>query len=261
MFQHLGKPFLDDPRLGRLQKIYIKIFGIPISGLRIRLRRILPKLDGNYSCILDAGCGKGIFSFELAKKFPNATVIGIDNDEKQVEINKKIAEKNGFKNLFFEVKDLLQLDYEAKFDMVLSVDNLEHIENDVEVLKRIKKALKPNGIFYCHVPALKRIWVFKSVNQNFDVPGHVRPGYESEELKKKMETAGFSVSKVNETYGYLETVANNLSYLITGADQKNRAVYALTFPWLNLLAWLGRKQDPKGKGAGVFAVGLKKQYE
>ena len=75
-----------------------------------------------------------------------------------------------------------------------------------------------------------------------------------EELKEKLEKGGFEIESISETYGYLETVSNNLSYLITKANQENEMLYALAFPLLNMTAWLGRNQQPKGKGAGVLAL-------
>lgn len=251
--RHYGAEFKEDPRLNAFHRLYIRIFGIPISGMRIRLRRILPEIKGNFTSIVDLGCGKGVFTLELARRFPKARVVGLDTDAEQVRINNEIARRKGINNVEFVVQDILKMSYESEFDLALSVDNLEHIENDVEALRGIRRSLKPGGKLVCHVPALERIWIFRGMATNFDVEGHVRPGYRLEELGEKMRQAGFSVKEVKPTYGYLETVSNNLSYLITGASQKNALFYALAFPLLNLVAWFGRNQDPKSRGAGVLA--------
>lgn len=249
---HYGPEFADDPRLGALKKAYVKVFGIPISGMRIRLRRILPEIQGDFTSIADLGCGKGIFSFELARRFPRAQVVGIDIDEKQVAINREIGRKHGHENVTFEVGDILKLHAREKFDLVLSVDNLEHIADDGRALGTIHESLKPGGTLFCHVPALDRIWLFAGMRTNFDVEGHVRPGYRQEEITERIEQAGFEIEWIKPTYGYLETVTNNLSYLITGARQKNAMAYALAFPLLNAVAWLGRNQDPGTRGAGFL---------
>lgn len=257
--RHYGPEFLDDPRLNTLHRTYIRIFGIPISGLRIRLRRILPAIQGNFRSMIDLGCGKGVFTFELARRFPGAKITAVDIDEKQVEVNRQVAKKHGHRNIDFEVQDILNMPYESQFDLAVSVDNLEHIQDDVAALKVVHRALKPGGKLVCHVPALERIWLFKGIGTNFDVPGHVRAGYRLEELADKLKTAGFTVKKIGHTYGYLETVTNNISYLITGAAEKNKLVYAFTFPILNSIAWLGRNQDPKDRGAGILAIAEKSE--
>ena len=114
--------------------------------------------------------------------------------------------------------------------------------------------LRPGGKLVCHVPALKRIWLFRKIETNFDVEGHVRPGYEMNELKDKLIKGGFSINTLKPTYGYLETITNNISYLITGASQKNAWFYAFIFPFLNIVAWMGRKQVPTQEGAGLLSV-------
>ncbi len=40
-----------DPDLTAIERVYTRIFGVPINGLRIRLRRVLPKVGGNYGAI------------------------------------------------------------------------------------------------------------------------------------------------------------------------------------------------------------------
>jgi SAM-dependent methyltransferase len=257
LLNHFGPEFVDHPELNALHKLYISLFGIPISGLRIRLRRILPEISGDFRSIIDLGCGKGIFTMELARRYPNATVLGIDTDAKQVEINTAIAKKRGLTNVKFAVQDILTMPYENQFDLALSVDNLEHIQDDVDALRRISRSLTKGGTLVCHVPAYERIWLFRKLSTNFDVEGHVRPGYRTPEFKEKILSAGFKISTLKPTYGYLETISNNISYLITGASQKNAAIYAVIFPLLNFIAWLGRRQDPKDRGAGVLALARK----
>jgi trans-aconitate methyltransferase len=59
------------------------------NGLRIRARRILPFIQKKYKNILDVGCAQGIFTFELARKFPESVITGIDiNKDYLKEINK-----------------------------------------------------------------------------------------------------------------------------------------------------------------------------
>lgn len=257
LIAHRGLEFLEDPRLHAIHRVYIRLFGIPISGLRIRLRRILPAVQGDFHRILDAGCGKGIFSFELSRRFPKAEIVGFDTESEQVEINNRIAQRKGLSRVKFERQDILEMEATGEFDLVVCVDNLEHIERDDLALENLFRALQPGGTLVCHVPAYERTWVVRGRSVNFDVPGHVRPGYRISEIRQKVEAAGFVVDRAEGTFGYLETVANNLSYLITGASQKNAGAYALAFPALNAMAWLGRHQTAGESGAGVLVVARK----
>ena len=248
------------PQLGKLEKLYIRMLGIPISGLRIRLRRVLPHLTGKADKVLDAGCGRGVFSYELAKRFQKATVLGIDLDPEQVAINTIVAKENQLSNLSFDVQNVMRLPFKEEFDFILSVDNLEHLEDDTKGIHQLFEAMKPRGRLVLHVPGYERRWIFFRYQTNFDVPGHFRPGYRLEEIKKKVNDAGFTVEEAYYTYGWLETVTNNFSYLITKAEAKNKLIYAAIFPLLNFIAWFGQFARPKN-GAGVLLLATKPQIE
>ena len=134
-----------DPGRSRFERIYARLLGAPANGLRIRLRRVLPATDGKHSTILDAGCGPGVFSFELAKRHPQAQVLGIELEPDLVERANAIAERAGLTNCAFEKGDVTRLDFDAKFDLVVSVDNLEHVEDDVTAMETLLRALRPGG--------------------------------------------------------------------------------------------------------------------
>ena len=240
-----------DPGRSRFERMYARLFGAPANGLRIRLRRVLPATDGDYRTIVDAGCGPGVFAFELAKRHPQAQVLGIELEPDLVERANAIAERARLTNCRFEKGDVTQLDFEAKFDLVVSVDNLEHVEDDVTAMKTLLRALRPGGTLAVHVPAYERRWLLFGRRVNFDVPGHVRPGYRAPELAEKLRLAEFDVIDQRYTYGPLETFTNNLSYLISGADQRNKALYAVAFPVLLAVSYLGKFSNPSW-GAGVL---------
>jgi len=251
-----GSELAYDPKTGFFERLYIRLFGAPINGLRIRTRRILPKITGTPAKILDAGCGRGVFSFLLAKKFPKATITAIDTDQEQLATNKIIAAKAKLINIIFEHHDVASLSFKEEFDTVLSVDSIEHIKDDVKALQCLADALKKGGILVLHVPAYKRRWFFYKFQTNFDVPGHFRPGYNLDDVKQKISQTGLHINEAYYTYGWLENFSNNLSYFITRAEAKNKFIYALVFPLLNILAWFGRNSRPE-KGAGILILAEK----
>ncbi|MGB1109004.1 MAG: class I SAM-dependent methyltransferase [Gammaproteobacteria bacterium] len=257
----IGDELALTPGIGALEKAYIRLLGVPISGLRIRLRRVLPQLTGNPARVLDAGCGRGVFSFEMAKRFPGADVTGVDIDEQRLAVNREIATRAGLNNLKFRPVDLmnpgaLAEEFDGRFDIVLSVDNLEHLEDDALGVALLYRAVKPGGRLILHVPGYERRWPLFRFQTNFDVPGHFRPGYRLADLRALVSQAGFQVDDAWYTFGLLENLSNNLSYAITQAEAKNKAIYALAFPLLNLIAWLGRGAKPE-KGAGVLLLARK----
>ena len=171
-----------DPDRPLAERLYIRALGVPVNGLRIRLRRVLPATQGDLDRILDAGCGPGVFTLELAKLHPKAQVVGIDIDEAAIERNRRIAKEAGLANCRFEVADVEDLPYRDEFDLVLCVDNLEHIEDDEAAMRSLARALAPGGRLVVHVPGYYRRWLLFGRRVNFDVPGHMRPGYTAEQI-------------------------------------------------------------------------------
>jgi len=252
----LGKDLLLSAKYSAAEKLYIRMFGVPINGLRIRARRILPLITAKYKNIMDAGCGAGIFTFAIARKFPKSMVTGIDIDNNLILSNREIARKSSVKNCVFITQDICKLDIIDRFDLVISIDNLEHIENDDNALQKFYNALVKNGEIIIHVPGYERRWLFWNWKVNFHVEGHYRPGYTKEQIVDKVAQAGFRVVDAYYTYGWLETITNNISYLISGAEMKNKLLYALVFPFLNFFSFFGRNALPE-KGAGVIVIAEK----
>lgn len=248
-----GQEIYWDRSLRRLERCYCRFLGVPIVGLRIRLRYLQRLLPPAATSVLDGGCGRGVISRQLARRYPQARIDAIDQDQQAQHINQEIAQACHLQNCRFLVIDLTTLDVSGEYDLIVSVDNLEHIDNDLEVLQRFYRAMKPNGTLVVHVPHYYRRWPLFKWRRNFDVPGHVRPGYHLPELVERVRKAGFAVDQAGFSYGFLENLANNLGYAISGAEQKNKMLYALLFPILNIIAWLGHWGN-SAMGAGVWCV-------
>lgn len=255
----LGREQRYNPHYSFLEKCYIFLFGMPIVGLRIRGRNIfslIPKYK-IYHRILDAGAGTGVFTFELSRRFPNASILGIDLEEQTVETCEYISAKMKYTNIKFRRQPIEKLKEVNYFDLILCADILEHIKNDSASLKTLHRVAAPEGILVLHVPALYRLYPIFKKSLNFDVPSHCRVGYNIEEIRDKVLNAGFSIQKIGFTYGFWETLANNVSYMITHARMQHRLIYSCVFPVLNVISLLGIKARPKKFGAGIFVIAEK----
>lgn len=255
----MGFPGYDlgrNPMLGTAERWYCRVMGIPIIGLRIRLRRLRRILPTSAVSILDAGCGRGVITRFLARRYQSARVDGIDENVPGQRVNQTIADSLALGNCHFTVADVLTYRKPDCYDLIVSVDNLEHVENDVAVLANFHASLREGGMLVIHVPHYYRRWPVFRWTVNFDVPGHVRPGYHLSELTERARRVGFKVLQSGFSYGWLENLINNISYAITGAKEKRRLLYAALFPLLNVLAWLGQWGQPKN-GAGVWLIAKK----
>jgi dTDP-4-dehydrorhamnose reductase len=101
--------------------------------------------------ILDFGCGSGIFVEELQRR--GYKIFGTDISEEAI----KFGELKGIKNL--SVQDSHKLGYGSNsFDAVLSMDVLEHLEDESWAIKEVERILRPGGKFIIMVPAYQFLW-------------------------------------------------------------------------------------------------------
>lgn len=97
--------------------------------------------EGNET-VLDIGSGNGRLTEVIAKRVPQGRVIGIDLSEEMVEF----AHKNyQAKNLHFIKSDVVTMEYQEQFDVVVSFWTLSWVNQQASALKNIVKSLKENG--------------------------------------------------------------------------------------------------------------------
>lgn len=102
----------------------------------------------NPSSILDVGCGAGTYlTYPIAKRFPTVHVVGVDSDELSIGFAQK---SYPLSNLDFQIFDMLRED--AKFDLIIASEVIEHVEDPQEFLANLKFRLNPGGILILTLP-------------------------------------------------------------------------------------------------------------
>ncbi|MCP4688198.1 MAG: methyltransferase domain-containing protein, partial [Desulfobacterales bacterium] len=111
--------------------------------------------------VLEAGCGIGAQTLFLAENSPDARITSIDVSGDSLAKAKAATEGRGFSNVRFEQADIFNLPFEEEsFDHVFVCFVLEHLQDPVGALSRLRKMLKKggsitviegdHGSFYCH---------------------------------------------------------------------------------------------------------------
>lgn len=83
--------------------------------------------------------------------------------------------------------DLLNLQWENRWDVAYLLDVLEHIPDDAEAMRQIHRALKPGGLLLAATPALKFFWSY-----NDDLFHHQRR-YSRADFSQLASTTGFEL--------------------------------------------------------------------
>lgn len=98
------------------------------------------------SRVLEAGCGVGAQTITLAKNSPGALFTSVDISEVSLLAAREKIATAGLSNVRFERADIFGLPYgEGVFDHIFVCFVLEHLSRPVEVLRILKKHLRPGG--------------------------------------------------------------------------------------------------------------------
>lgn len=146
--------------------------------------------------ILDVGCGDGKFLERLdQKKF----------DKYGLELNKEAIKICQKKEIFIYGGKLVDLNFKnKKFDVISLWHSLEHIEDPIGVLRKIKRILSKKGILVIQTPNVDSFG-FKFGKENWfhlDSPRHLFI-YSKKAIGELCERTDFEIFKIkNEFYDY-----------------------------------------------------------
>ena len=95
--------------------------------------------------ILDIGCGGGLLCEPMSRMGANVT--GIDASDKNIKIAKLHSKKNKL-NINYLCSTPEKLKVKKKFDVILNMEIVEHVEDIDLFLKSSSKLLKKNGLMF-----------------------------------------------------------------------------------------------------------------
>ncbi len=95
--------------------------------------------------ILDIGCGGGLLSEPMSRMGANVT--GIDASNKNINVAKLHAKKNNL-NIKYFCSSPEKLKTKNKYDVILNMEIIEHVEDIDYFLSSCSKLLKKNGIMF-----------------------------------------------------------------------------------------------------------------
>jgi SAM-dependent methyltransferase len=209
--------------------------------------------------MLDAGCGRGDLALHLAQRYPHWRIVGVDADPVKVERANRLRARLNLPNVTFQTGLLEDLELDSEFHLVVSADVLEHIDDDRRVIRNLCRAARPGGYILVtspsvpqprHLPTVR--WRERRIGFHPSQYGHVRQGYDYQDLAAKFQEAGGHLVHWRFTFGRFGTLAFDLFFSI-GDNRPNPFVFAVMFPWLMALAALDLV-CPCRAGSAILAV-------
>jgi len=213
----LGKVFNQTPAL---RIIFYKLLDLLLLRswyVRKEIRKWNQKVASDIN-VLDAGSGFGQYVYFLSSLNKGWNITGVDVKTEQIEdCNQFFTRIKRNDKVNFKFADLTKLDEEDVYDLVVSVDVMEHIEDDEGVFRNIHKAMNNGGMLLISTPSDQggSDAHHHDVEHEDGVTGfideHVRDGYNLQEIIQKLRKAGFKDVDARYSYGIPGKISWKLS--------------------------------------------------
>lgn len=196
-----AKSIKSNKILRRIFYAFLNLIFLRSWYIRKLLKKLIQELNTEPIYVYDAGTGFAQYSYFIGKKFPQTKILSVDIKEDYLNDAREFFQKSGLNNVEFKTEDLTRISHQNNFHLILCVDVMEHIEDDISVLKNFYNALKENGYVLINTPS---IYGGSDVHDKSDesfIGEHFRSGYSKEDMFEKLKQAGFNSFDGFYTYG------------------------------------------------------------
>jgi len=191
-------PWLHRLFFGALNWLFLRAWYV-----RREVRRLLSNRPSDRPVrVLDAGTGFGQYAYFVARTFPNARVHAVDVKADYLDRARAFVQQTPYApQVTWAIDDLTDLQAEGPFDLILSVDVMEHIADDRAVFEHFEHVLAPGGHVIINTPSDQGGSDVQGEGEESFIGEHVRDGYNLGDLEAKLRDAGLEPVKSLYTYG------------------------------------------------------------
>ena len=193
------KPSIEGLYSSEVAKAFEKMTNfLPFKMLRRRIISELKKYTLN-GLLVDVGCGSGNLIVEIAQKYNNIDLIGIDISDEILELAKQRVIKNELnERVNFKIGNVENLPFsDNSIDFIISSLSLHHWSNPKMAFKELIRILKGDGLllifdfrrnsrkfFYGLMTFATKIVVPKTLKEINEPLGSLQAGYTAEEIRE-----------------------------------------------------------------------------
>lgn len=215
---------LESPPRRWLQSVW----GCPDIHLRQKWMVLWPQLSSlpqGPLRVLDAGCGTGPWTCELAMRRPAWSVVGLDRDERLIVAGERSRQRLALGNASFIKADFLDFAPAEKFDVVLSVFSAHYLAecgHGEDLFTRFRLWLKPGGLLLLLAPRIKHEVPLTGFLPSFSV----RDLFSLQELQTLSLGSGLMLEVLAPCIGRPATMAKQIACLTSTMP----ALKAIAYP-------------------------------
>jgi SAM-dependent methyltransferase len=141
--------------------------------------------------VLEVGCGTGKVLKMLEETCDDGTVIGMDLFDEGLRFARRRT------SCALVQGDVYKPPFDVQFDVIGAFDVIEHLPDDLQIMRNMLDMLAPGGALILTVPAHPSLWSY------FDEASHHCRRYEEKELRNKLQESGYRVEYMTQ---YMATI-------------------------------------------------------
>ena len=197
----LGRFFSGAPFMRKFLYFLLDLLLLRTWHMKKALRQIRSELPERAD-ILDAGSGFGQYTWRMCRMNKHWNITGVDIDEEHIEDCTRFFRKAGITDrVTFRVANLTTYSDPYRYNLIISVDVMEHILEDETVFRNFFTSLKEKGILLISTPSDKGGSGVHGHEEESFIGEHVRNGYSIKDITGKLSAAGFKNVEASYTYG------------------------------------------------------------
>lgn len=180
------------------------------------LQYLIKKFSQHFSKpkFLEVGCGTG-FTLEYLTSIPNLSLTGSELYLRGLNsARKRLPEIE-----FIQLNIVEEVPFTNAYEMVGAFDVIEHIDDDIQVIKNVNQILTKGGYFIIAVPQYKFMW-----SRLDELVSHKRR-YSYQELSTKLQAQGFEIA-YRTSFVFMLFPAMLLSRLVNFRKPKDKDIKA-----------------------------------
>jgi SAM-dependent methyltransferase len=190
---------------------------------------------------LDAGFGRGEHLHWLEQNTQNCLFVGYDLGSTDSYLNNFAQAQGRLKLSDLHKQDLKTMSDQDRFDVIFTIDVLEHIPENQIVIENLYRALKPSGILYLALPyddpqvdyILPRRWLQRFISWADDE--HIGEMRSLAEMLSVLTNTGFSVMEAQYTFAKPTRLLWEIQQVLIG---RSLPIHHALCPLFNLIAML-----------------------
>lgn len=153
-----------------------------------KILKLLEKHKLALQSVCEVGCGSGEMLVQLSSKLPNVNFLGVDISQDAIDI----AKTKETSQTRFELRDITSDQPIQRFDLILVIDVIEHIENYLQFLRSIRRR-STYTVF--HIPLDMCMWSLfreKMLIETKERVGHIHT-FTEDFIKSILKDCGYNI--------------------------------------------------------------------